>query len=230
VEVVGGAKDEGLALLDALDLVGPLAGDLDGRLDGLGARVHGQHHVEAEQAADLLGPDGEHVVVEGARAQRQPAGLFGEGLDQLRVAVALVDGAVGREEVEVVLVLRVPDVDPLGARKHDGERVVVVGGVLVLGGDGSLGRGGVVPVLRRAAAGAAAADGGEIFVCVGRHCALVLWYWRCGALVGRIGGWWDVAGKFCSTGTTNKGRRWRGSSGERGEVAKCPTGSGDVKR
>ena len=171
VKVVGGAEDEGLALLDALDLVGPLAGDLDGGLDGLGARVHGQHHVEAEDAADLLGPHGEHVVVEGARAQGQAAGLLGQGAHQLRVAVALVDGAVGGQEVEVVLALGVPDMDPLGAREHDGEWVVVVGGELVLGGDGTLGRRRVVPVLAGAVAVAVAgaADRGAVLVCVWRH-------------------------------------------------------------
>ncbi len=166
VKVVGGAEDEGLALLDALDLVGPLAGDLDGGLDGLGARVHGQHHVEAEDAADLLGPHGEHVVVEGARAEGQAAGLFGEGAHQLRVAVTLVDGAVGGQEVEVVLALGVPDVDALGAGEDDGQRVVVVGGELVLGGNGASGRGRVVPVLGRSGAGA---DRGEVLVCVGGH-------------------------------------------------------------
>jgi hypothetical protein len=114
VEVLGSSKHQGLARRHLLDLVSPLAGNLDGGLDGFGARVHGQDHVIAEEGRDLLGPDGEDVVVEGARAQRQPAGLLGQGLDQLRVAVALVDGAVGREEVEVVLALRIPHVHALG--------------------------------------------------------------------------------------------------------------------
>lgn len=164
MKVVGDTKDESAALRHALDLVSPLAGDLDGGLDGLGPRVHGQDHVVAKDLPDLGGPDGKDIVVEGARAECQTGGLLGQGLDQLRVAVALVDGAVGREEVEVVLALGVPDVDALGARKDDGEGVVVVGGVLVLGGDGALGRGGVVSVLGRGWL----AVGGAV-VGVGRH-------------------------------------------------------------
>ncbi len=39
--------DLGLVRGDALDLVAPLAGDLEGGLDGLGAGVHGHRHIEA---------------------------------------------------------------------------------------------------------------------------------------------------------------------------------------
>lgn len=35
--------------------------------------------------------------------------MLSESLDKLGVAVALVDGTVGGEEVEIVLALRVPD-------------------------------------------------------------------------------------------------------------------------
>lgn len=66
VEVLSSAKDQCLALLNALDLVSPLAGNLDGSLRGLGTGVHGQHHVVAEDAADLFGPLGENIVVEGS--------------------------------------------------------------------------------------------------------------------------------------------------------------------
>ena len=71
-----------------------------------------------------------------------------------------------------MLALGVPDVDALSAREDDGQRVVVVGGELVLGGDGTLGRRRVVPVLGRtagAAAVGAAADRGGVLVCVWRH-------------------------------------------------------------
>lgn len=143
MKVFGNAKDQCLALLNALDLVSPLAGNLDGRLGSLSAGVHGQHHVVAEDVADLLGPLGEHIVVEGSRAQRQTGGLVDESLDKLGVAVALVDGAVGGQEVEVLLALGIPDVDALGLGEDYGQRVVVVGSELVLGGDGSIGGCGV---------------------------------------------------------------------------------------
>ena len=59
-------------------------------------RAHGQHHVEAEHARHELGEAREHVVVECAAAQCEALRLVGQGLDQLGVAVALVDGGVGR--------------------------------------------------------------------------------------------------------------------------------------
>ena len=139
MEIVVCAKDQRLALGHLLDLISPLAGDLDGRLDRLGARVHGEDHVEAEGVADLLGPDGEDVIVEGARTEGDAASLLGKGLDQLWVTVALVDGTVGREEIEVVLALGIPHVYTLGPSEDDGQRVVVVGCVLVLGRDGGFG-------------------------------------------------------------------------------------------
>lgn len=69
----------------------------------------GRDHVEAEQLGGILCKAREHIVVESATAQSQPRGLLSEGLDKLGVAVTLVDGAVGGEEVEVVLALGVPD-------------------------------------------------------------------------------------------------------------------------
>ena len=105
--------------LDTLDLVRPLAGNLDGRLDRLGTSVHGQNHVVAEHLADLFGPAGEDIVVESARAEGQTASLVGQGLDELRVAVTLVDSAVGGEEVKVVLAFGVPDIYALSTREDD---------------------------------------------------------------------------------------------------------------
>lgn len=96
VEVFGNGKDESLALLNTLDLVCPFAGNLDGGLGGFGASVHRQHHVVSKDSAHLLRPLGEDIVVEGAGAQRETRSLLGESLDELGVAVPLVDGAVGR--------------------------------------------------------------------------------------------------------------------------------------
>ncbi len=145
MEVVGGGKHQGLSLRHLLDLVRPLPCDFDGRLNRLGARVHGQRHVIAKDGPHLLGPDGEHIVVEGPRAQGQTAGLVCESLYQLRVAVALVDGTVGRQEVDVVPALRIPHVDPLGTSEHNRDGLIVVGSVLGLSSNRLLGRRGVHP-------------------------------------------------------------------------------------
>jgi hypothetical protein len=115
MEVLLDGEDQGLVLWNAFDLVSPLARDLDRRLDRLRARVHGQDHVEAEQLGGILGEAREDIVVEGSTAERQPRRLFSQGLDELGVAVALVDGAVGGEEVEVVLALGVPDAASAGS-------------------------------------------------------------------------------------------------------------------
>lgn len=163
MEVLLGSKDQSLMSRDALDLVCPLPGNLDSGLDGLRAGVHGESHVVAEHGVDLFGPLGEHIVVEGAGAEGEPAGLLGEGLDELGVAVALVDSTVGGEEIDVVLALGVPDVDARGLGEDDGERVVVVCSKFVLRLDGALcGRG----VESRVGGSAVASRGG---VCVGCH-------------------------------------------------------------
>ena len=76
VEVALHDHDAGGALGDALDAVAPLAGDLEGGLDGLGAGVHRQDHVLAGEAGQRLGERAELVVVEGAAGQGQPAELL----------------------------------------------------------------------------------------------------------------------------------------------------------
>lgn len=53
--------------------------------------------------------------------------------------MALVDGAVGRQEVQVLAAFGIPDIDALGLGEDDGERRVVVSRKLVLGGDGGIG-------------------------------------------------------------------------------------------
>ena len=118
MEVFLHREDEGLVLRNALDLVSPLARNLDCRLDGLGARVHGQDHVEAKQLGRILGEAGEDIVVEGPAAERQTRSLLRQRLDELGVAVALVDGAVCREEVEIVLALGVPHAAAACPRKN----------------------------------------------------------------------------------------------------------------
>ena len=53
-------------------------------------------------------------------------GLLAQGLDEFWMAMALVDGAVGGQAVDVVLSLRVPDARALCAGKDYGQRVVIV--------------------------------------------------------------------------------------------------------
>ena len=140
-EVLGGEDDHRLVGGYFLDLVGPLSGELDGRLAGLHARVHGQHLVVVEQLGDVLLELAEHVVVEGARAERELARLRHERLEDARMTVALVDGAVGAQEVEVFVALDVPDEDTLCTLDRHRQRVIVVSAVRVLALEYRLGLG-----------------------------------------------------------------------------------------
>src|SRR4051794_2476200 len=85
MEVLLHREDQCLVLWNTLDLVPPLARNLDGRLYGLGARVHGEQHVEAEELGGVFGEAGEDIVVEGAAAERQARGLLRQRLDELGV-------------------------------------------------------------------------------------------------------------------------------------------------
>ena len=64
MEVGSGDDDLRCALRHVLDLVGPLARDLDRGLDGLGAGVHRQHQVGAGQLGEFPAEQTELVVVE----------------------------------------------------------------------------------------------------------------------------------------------------------------------
>ncbi len=79
VEVVGADDDLGLIGGDAFDLVAPLAGDLEGGLDGLGAGVHGERHLEAGEVVEFLVEERELVVAEGARGEGDLVGLLEHG-------------------------------------------------------------------------------------------------------------------------------------------------------
>ena len=140
VEVALHGDDGGLAGRDALDLVAPLAADLDGGLDGLGAGVHRQDHVLAGQPAQGLGEAAELVVEERAAGQRQPAQLLARDRDEALVGVAEVERRVAREAVEVALAVDVDDPGAVALGEHHGQRVVVVRGVALGGLDVGAGR------------------------------------------------------------------------------------------
>lgn len=75
-------------LPQALYLVSPLAGELDGRLDSLGTSVHQQSHLEASHLGEKLGEGSERRSVEGTGRQSELLGLSGQCVDNMRVAVA----------------------------------------------------------------------------------------------------------------------------------------------
>ena len=126
VEVVRADDDLGAVRRHALHFVAPLAHGLERGFDRLGAAVHRQDLVRVGELREVLVEEGELVVAEGARGERQLLRLLDHRGEDLRVAVALVHGGVGREAVEVALAVDVPDPDALAADQHDVERLVVV--------------------------------------------------------------------------------------------------------
>eukprot|EP01133_Synstelium_polycarpum_P029385 gene29385-biopygen24497 len=71
VEIIGTDDDFGGILRHTLDLVAPFAHGLDGGLDGFGTAVHRQDLVRAGEACQLFVEQGQLIVAEGARGQRQ---------------------------------------------------------------------------------------------------------------------------------------------------------------
>lgn len=160
VKVIRCSKDERLALGHTLDLVRPLARNLDGCLDRFGSGIHGQNHVVAENMANLLRPFGKDIIVKSARRQRQTLGLLAQGLHQLGVTVTLVNGRVGRQTVNVLSTLGIPDSGALCSRKDNRQRMVIVGSEFMFGMDSGLGGAGVIAGIRQSGDGLKGGRGG----------------------------------------------------------------------
>ena len=109
---------------------------LDGRLSRLYSCVHRKDLVISEQRSDE-GAVGAHLVaVEGSGGQSKRLRLLLKGLDDPGMAMALINCAVGRKEVQVLFALNVPHVHALGPVDHHWDGAVVVGTLLELQRDG----------------------------------------------------------------------------------------------
>lgn len=148
MEVVLCTQDDSFVFRNSLDLVSPFTGNLDTGLNGLGASVHGHHHVKAKVAGNKLGKAGEDVIVECTGAQSYSRSLVYQCSNQFGVAMALVHSGVGGEEVKVVTTFGVPDRSTLSPGKDNRKRVVVMGSIFLLGLN-SLGRRGSMVVGER---------------------------------------------------------------------------------
>ena len=131
MKVAGADDDFGLALGNSLDLVAPLARGFEGGFDGLGAGVHREDHVIAGEVVEIFAEQGELVVAEGARGKGDFGGLLVEGGQDFWMAMALVDGGIGGQAVEITLAVDVVHPDTLGTLDDDVERVIIVRSMLV---------------------------------------------------------------------------------------------------
>ena len=138
MEVLCYAHNKSLILRDSFDFVAPFPGNFDSSLNSLRSRVHRQYHIKAKEVGDKFGKAREDIVVEGSRAQGQSRGLLCQRLHEFWVAVTLIDGAVGTQEVQILLTLGIPDGCSGGSGKNYRKWVVVVGGMRVLAVDGLL--------------------------------------------------------------------------------------------
>ena len=136
MEVVLRTQNNGLVLGNTLDLVSPLASDLDAGLDGFRAGVHGQHQIKAKVFSNKFGKPGENVIVESPGAQRQTRGLLNQRFNQLGMTMTLVHSRVGRQKIKIVTTFWIPNRRSLSTSKDNGERMVVVRRKVMLGLDG----------------------------------------------------------------------------------------------
>lgn len=144
VEVFRNAQDYRFVLWDAFNFVAPLSGNLHGRLYSFCSCVHGQYHVESEKCSYKLGELWEDIVVECPRAQRQSACLLRQRLHKLRMTMALIDGAVRGQKVQIMAAFWIPYRSTRGPCKDNGQRVIVVRSVGVFVVYGSVGRAGMI--------------------------------------------------------------------------------------
>ena len=126
--VVGGLARDDLRLQRVAVQLVVLAGELPGRLDGLGAARGEEDPVEVagREAGDALGQlDRLRVRVAPVGVEAELLDLRGRGLADLGAAVAGVHAEERREAVEVALAVLVVDVGALAAR-DDRDLVAVV--------------------------------------------------------------------------------------------------------
>ena len=110
----------------ALAVVSPLAGGLDGGLDGLRPGVHRQHHLHPAQFRQFATEQGQLIVTICPRGERDPLGLALERSQDARVAVPLVDRRVSTQAIQVAGALYVINPRSLGPCYHHGQRMIVV--------------------------------------------------------------------------------------------------------
>lgn len=101
-EVVAGKDNAGLVLWDALDIIAPPTGKLDGGFAALHSSIHWEDAVVAKVGGNKLGILTKSIIVEGTGRERELLGLLDQCADDFGMAMPLIDGAVGRQEIKVL--------------------------------------------------------------------------------------------------------------------------------
>ena len=129
MEIAGTDDDFGLVLGHAFDLVAPFSGGLDGRFHRFGAGVHQQAHFKAAELRQLLEQRPHLVITESAGSQSRPVHLGRHRFDDFRMAVALIQGGVGAQAVQVFVAFDIVDPHPFTPFQNNVQGVVIVGAV-----------------------------------------------------------------------------------------------------
>ena len=135
VEVAGADDDLGAVGGNALDLVAPFARGLERGLDGFGAAVRGKRAIEAGDFGEPLQQRRQKLVVEDAGRDGEPLRLLDERAHDARMRVAVAHRRIRAHHVEIAATVLVPEPAAVAVREHDGQRIVVAGGVAALAGD-----------------------------------------------------------------------------------------------
>jgi hypothetical protein len=135
VEVPVGDDNARLVARHPLNAITPTARRLDGGLDRLRARVHGQRGVETGQATKLSEEGPETVVVVGARRHRETVRLLGQGIENARMGVTVTVRRIGAHHVDVAAAGSVKEMRALAAGEHHGEGIIIARAVATLGLD-----------------------------------------------------------------------------------------------
>lgn len=140
MKVIVARQDLALVGGDAFDLVAPFSGDLECGFDAFCAGVHQEDEIEATEFGEFFVERAELVVIEGPRGQGKAAKLGFHRLDDPGVEVALVEGGVGTQHIQVSLAFCVFEPATLALDKNHGEGFVVLGSIEIRLSDQAVGR------------------------------------------------------------------------------------------
>ncbi len=121
----------GFVRLNTLDGIPPAAAEFEGSFYGFGTGVHRQHFVVAEKFGDVFFVFAERIVVKSAGSEREFLSLLYQCSYNFGVAMTLIDGRICRKEIVIAAVFTIPHIHALAARKHNGNRVIIMCAVFI---------------------------------------------------------------------------------------------------
>ena len=119
----------------ALYLIATFAGGFKGAFDGFGAAVHGQNLMRAGQGADVFIEQRQLIVAERPRRQGQFRHLIGQRLENLWMAMALIDVGIGGQAIQIPGAIVILHPNAFAAGENNVERLINMGAQLIFNAD-----------------------------------------------------------------------------------------------